>query len=214
MSIFRPRTSKQIRREMVRRQVVRRGISNRRVVSIMAWVPRELFVPDDCKESAYADTPLPIGDGQTISQPYIVALMTMHASLRRTSRVLEIGTGSGYHTAILAKIAQHVYSIERVGHFVPLVRRRLETLRIKNVTLNVGDGTAGYRAAAPYDAIVVAAAAKEPPAALLDQLAIGGRLVIPLGGRESQMLTVIRRTELTYDRTPVSECRFVPFVTG
>lgn len=198
---------------MVRRQLTARGIRDRRVRAVMSWVPREHFVPDDCKASAYADTPLPIAHSQTISQPYIVGLMTENARIGRTSRVLEIGTGSGYQTAILAKIARHVWSIERVRQFIPAVRARLEALRIDNVTLIAGDGASGYQNAAPYDAILVAAASPSTPPALAAQLAPGGRLVIPLGGTDSQTLTVLHRTPDGFRTYSLGECRFVPFVT-
>ena len=211
---LRARTTKELRRTMVQRQIVKRGVKDRRVVAVMAWVPRELFVPEDCVKNAYADTPLPIGADQTISQPYIVALMTAAAQLTRHSRVLEIGTGSGYQTAVIAKIVKHVWSIERVESFIPTVQRRLHTLHIDNVTLIAGDGALGHQEASPYDAIIVAAAASAPPQPLLDQLSVGGRMIIPLGSTTTQMLTAIERTDDAFITTPLSECRFVPFVMG
>jgi len=198
---------------MIRRQLASRGITDRRVLAVMAWVPREQFVPGDCEANAYADTPLPIARSQTISQPYIVGLMTQSAAIRRTSRVLEIGTGSGYQTAILAKMASHVWSMERIGDLLPPVRHRLNALHIHNVTLIAGDGAAGYPPEAPYDAILVAAAATTAPPALLHQLAIGARLVIPLGTPDRQTLTVIRRTADGCETASLGECRFVPFVS-
>lgn len=198
---------------MVDRQLAARGVRDRRVLAVMAWVPRELFVPAECQVNAYADTPLPIAQSQTISQPYIVGLMTQSAAINRTSRVLEIGTGSGYQTAILAKMAYHVWSIERLAELLPAVQERLTRLNVNNVTLIAGDGAAGYPSEAPYDAILVAAAAPKAPPALLQQLAVGARLVIPLGDQERQVLTVIRRTAGGCETASLGECRFVPFVS-
>jgi protein-L-isoaspartate(D-aspartate) O-methyltransferase len=179
----------------------------------MASVAREQFVPLDLYHLAYADQPLPIGHDQTISQPYIVALMTEQARLTRRSKVLEVGTGTGYHTAVIAKIAHHVWSVERIADLSQQAERRLRDLGIRNVTMIVGDGAAGHREAAPYDAIIVAAAAPHPPRPLLDQLAVGGRLVIPLGDRALQVLYSVERTAHGYrDRTSGS-CRFVPLVS-
>lgn len=198
---------------MIRRDLIPRDITDRRVLAAMAWVPRELFIPPAVHRSAYADIPLPIGAGQTISQPYIVALMTQEAGLTRKSRVLDVGTGSGYHTAVMAKIARTVWSIERVPDLSREAARNLERAHIRNVTLVVGDGARGWPDAAPFDAIVVAAAAPEPPKPLLDQLAQGGRLVIPLGSAELQELTVLTRVGDQFTRRDVAGCRFVPFVS-
>ncbi len=201
------------RKTMVRRQIRDRGLSNRRVLAAMASVAREQFVPEELHHLAYADQPLPIGYDQTISQPYIVALMTEQAKLTRRSRVLEVGTGTGYHTAVIAKIAHHVWSVERIADLSHQAERRLRDLGIRNVTMIVGDGAAGYAEAAPYDAVIVAAAAPHPPKPLLDQLAVGGHLVIPLGDRALQVLYSVERTVEGYrDRTSGS-CRFVPLVS-
>lgn len=198
---------------MVRRQIRDRGLSNRRVLAAMASVARERFVPDDLHHLAYADQPLPIGHDQTISQPYIVALMTEQAQLTRRSKVLEIGTGTGYHTAVIAKIAHHVWSVERIAELSHQAERRLRDLGFRNVTMIVGDGAAGHAEAAPYDAIIVAAAAPHSPQPLLDQLAVGGHLVIPLGDRALQVLYSVERMADGYrDRTSGS-CRFVPLVS-
>lgn len=202
------------RHRMVREQIRKRGIRDRRVQAIMAWVPRECFISDTCASRAYEDSPLPIPCSQTISQPYIVGLMTENLKLNRSSRVLEIGAGSGYQTAILAKIAQHVWAIERVADLVPTAHKRLEKLGLGNVTLIVGDGAEGHPSEAPYDAIVVAAAAAVIPPALVRQLAIGGRLVIPIGGNESQILTLVHKTNTGCRTHSLGECRFVPFVTN
>jgi protein-L-isoaspartate(D-aspartate) O-methyltransferase len=198
---------------MIRRDLAPRGITDRRVLAAMAWVPRELFVHESAQRSAYADIPLPIGAGQTISQPYIVALMTQEARLTRQSRVLDVGTGSGYHTAVMAKIARTVWSIERVPELAHDAAHNLDRAYIHNVTLVVGDGARGWPDAAPFDAIVVAAAAPHPPQSLLDQLAEGGRLVIPLGSSDIQELTVLTRTGDQFSRRDVTACRFVPFVS-
>ncbi len=199
---------------MVRRQLVARGITDRRVLASMASTPRESFVPAHFFDRAYADTPLPVGCDQTISQPYIVALMTVEARLTRRSAVLEVGTGTGYHTAILAKIARYVWSIERLAELARDAEWRLRALGIGNVTIIVGDGGFGHQAAAPYDAIVVAAAAPNPPTPLLQQLAIGGRMVIPLGDRALQELVIVERTPSGYERHTAGPCRFVPFVSS
>jgi len=204
---------RQERREMVEIQLRRRRISNRRVLAAMTSVPRHCFVPKDLQDFAYEDAPLTIGYGQTISQPYIVALMTELAALNRHSRVLEIGTGSGYHTAVLAKIAHHVWSIERIPELAIGATRRLRKLGIRNVDVQCGDGSLGVPGEAPFDAIVIAAAAPSIPQTLLDQLVVGGRMVIPIGGSRSQELTLIIRTAHGYGQHPAGACRFVPFVS-
>jgi protein-L-isoaspartate(D-aspartate) O-methyltransferase len=198
---------------MVRRDLEDRGISDRRVLAAMDSVLRECFVPSDMQHLAYADQPLPIGCDQTISQPYIVALMTALASINRQSKVLEVGTGTGYHTAVLARIAEWVWSVERIEELSHQAEQRLTDLGIGNVTLLVGDGARGYPEAAPYDAIVVAAAAPEPPQPLLEQLALGGRLVIPIGDRAVQVLYSVERTSNGYRNHTSGSCRFVPLVS-
>jgi protein-L-isoaspartate(D-aspartate) O-methyltransferase len=198
---------------MVKKQIARRGISNRRVLGAMGSVPREFFVPNDQAHLAYADQPLPIGLGQTISQPYIVALMADHARLTRRSRVLEIGTGSGYAAAVFAKIANHVWTVERLGELAKSAERRFEDLKIDNITTVVGDGGSGYPAAAPFDAIIVAAAAPSAPRPLLEQLAMGGVLVIPLGDRSFQELSIVERTAQGYAEQYAGSCRFVPLIS-
>ncbi len=208
-----PKSWRALRRRMVRRDIANRGVDNRRVLAAMASVPREKFVPDSLQARAYADVPLPIGEGQTISQPYIVALMTHATKVTRRSRVLEIGTGSGYQTAILAKLALHVWSVERLNQLSEAAAVRLKDLGITNVSLIRGDGTFGYPAAAPYDAILVTAAAPSVPPPLFDQLAVGGNLVIPVGDREVQQLSIYRRTEDGIERHQAASCRFVPLVS-
>lgn len=193
----------------------RRGIASEAVLDAMAQVPRERFVPDHLAELAYEDGALPIGDGQTISQPYIVALMTEAAELGPESRVLEVGTGSGYSTAILSLLAGHVFSIERHDTLATAARERLETGGyLDNVTLSVGDGTLGLPEKAPFDAIIIAAAGPRVPEALRAQLAMGGRLIMPVGSASGpQKLTCVTRDGeenfRTEDLAPVS---FVPLI--
>lgn len=202
------------RKKMVRRQLAARGITDRRVLAAMAAIPRERFVPLHLFDKAYDDGPLPVGYDQTISQPYIVALMTQEAGISRRSKVLEVGTGTGYHTAILAMLADHVWSIERLKDLSSGARQRLELLGILNVTLLVGDGALGYPEAAPFDAIVVAAAAPSPPKPLLDQLAPGGRMVIPIGDLALQEMVIVERSESGYRERHAGPCRFVPLVSA
>jgi protein-L-isoaspartate(D-aspartate) O-methyltransferase len=176
------------RLRMVEEQFVRRDITDKRVLDAMRKVPRHIFVPEEHRHLAYSDCPLPIGQNQTISQPYIVALMTQMLALKGDEVVLEIGTGSGYQAAVLSLVANEVYTIER---YEILAQRALESIKqldIKNVTVQVGDGTLGWPEHAPYDAILATAAAPNVPQPLLDQLADGGRLVIPVGGRIGQYL--------------------------
>jgi len=198
---------------MLRRHLAGRDITDRRVLTAMRAVPREAFVPDHLRAHAYDDGPLPIGYDQTISQPYIVALMTQEARVTRRARVLDVGTGSGYQAAILARLARHVWSIERVEALSGTAAERLHRLGIDNVTFVVGDGARGYAAAGPYDAIVVAAASPGVPRPLVEQLAVGGRLVIPVGDRALQDLTVLERTPTGYRTTRAGACRFVPLVS-
>jgi protein-L-isoaspartate(D-aspartate) O-methyltransferase len=200
------------RRRMVRRDLADRGITDRRVLATMASIPREHFVPAERVGDAYADHPLLIGFGQTISQPYIVALMTQAARLTRRSKVLEVGTGSGYHAAILARLAREVWSLERLEELACAARDRLAALGIRNVHVLAGDGTWGYPPAAPFDAIVVAAAAARPPAPLLHQLTPGGRLVIPIGPPDVQDLVVYERRPDGVVPHTLCACCFVPLL--
>jgi protein-L-isoaspartate(D-aspartate) O-methyltransferase len=182
------------------------------VIRALARVPRHAFVPPDMLISAYVNRPLGIGHGQTISQPYIVALMTDLLDLEGEERVLEIGTGSGYQTALLAMLCDAVFSVERIPGLAQRARDALEAAGIRNVTVLVGDGTLGWRPFAPYDAILVAAASPEIPAPLVEQLAPGGRIVIPLGDRSNQTLTLARRDGDTLHTTTVADVRFVPLL--
>ena len=198
------------RLRMVEEQILQRGVRDPRVLEAMKTVPRHLFVEEALRGRAYDDCPLPIGEQQTISQPYMVAMMTEALALHGLERVLEVGTGSGYQTAVLAQLARRVYSIDRIDTFVSRVRKLLEELGIHNVEIKVGDGTLGWRAKAPFEAILVSAGSPEVPAPLVEQLTREGRLVIPVGERDAQ---VVRRIRLGPDGAVVqenlTECRFV-----
>lgn len=197
---------------MVATQLASRGIKDERVLEAMRTLPRHRFVPEDEMDSAYEDTPLSIGQGQTISQPYMVALMTECLELRGEEKVLEIGTGSGYQTAVLAEIARGVYSIERRPLLSEQAAKRLAELGYEHCTLKVGDGTQGWPEAAPFDGIIVTAGAPKVPAALRDQLADGGRLVIPVGSEFHQTLYKIRREGARFVEEAITGCVFVPLV--
>lgn len=199
---------------MVEHDLARRGITDGAVLQAMGAVPRERFVPPGSRHEAYADRPVPLAHAQTVSQPYIVALMTQAARLvPGRSTVLEIGTGSGYHAAVLTEIARHVWTVERIPALAEAARALLGELGYTNVTCLVGDGAAGHPDAAPYDAILSAAAAPRPPAALLEQLAVGGRMVLPLGDRHLQELTVLERTPGGFREERAGAVRFVPLVS-
>ncbi len=201
-----------IRRAMVEEQIRRRGIRDRRVLAALASVPRHRFVPPSLAHGAHDDAPLPIGCGQTISQPYMVALMTAALAPRRTHRVLEIGSGSGYQTAVLAHLVRRVYTVERLAELSAAAEERLMALGYRNVEYRVGDGTEGWPEAAPFDGIVVTAAAPEIPKPLLAQLAPGGRIVVPVGDRSLQILTIAERGAGGYRRWTEGACRFVPLI--
>jgi protein-L-isoaspartate(D-aspartate) O-methyltransferase len=207
----------QRREAMIREQLRSRGIDDPAVLAAMAGVPRERFVPRDLVERAYADGALGIGNGQTISQPYIVARMTIALGLRADQRgtppcVLEIGTGSGYQAAILAELGARVVTIERDAQLAVGARQRLADLGYDRVRVEVGDGSAGWPADAPYDGILVAAACPEPPEPLLAELADGGRLVAPVGSRDLQELTVVRRVGQRLETEVLEPCVFVPLI--
>lgn len=199
------------RRAMVAREAAR-GIDDPRVLAALGAVPREAFVPEDRRDEAYADRPLPIGDGQTISQPYIVAAMTQALGLRGDERVLEVGTGSGYQAAILRHLVDRVVSIERFADLAAGARARLGALGLDDVAIHVGDGTLGWPAEAPYDAIVVTAAGPRVPPALVDQLAPGGRLVAPVGPPRRQRLLRLVRTDDGIAEQDLGSVAFVPLV--
>jgi protein-L-isoaspartate(D-aspartate) O-methyltransferase len=202
----------QARERMVGEQLVRRGIHDARVLQAMRHVPRHLFVPAAEQLIAYADRALPIGHGQTISQPYMVAAMTEALALTGRERVLEIGTGSGYQAAILAELAREVITIERWPELASAAEALLRNCGYSNVRVLVGDGSIGALEGAPYDGIVVTAAAPQVPAQLKEQLAQGGRLVVPIGTRDHQVLTVITREGDTFHTSPREGCVFVPLV--
>lgn len=189
-----------------------RGISDMRVLAAVASVPRHLFVPEAVRHRAYEDTALPIGGGQTISQPYIQALYLQTLGLTGKERVLEIGTGSGYQTALLAQMTEAVVSVERLAALADGARAVLRELGVRNITIVVGDGTLGWRALAPYDGILVAAGGPKVPEPLVEQLAAGGRLIVPVGDREHQTLMLVVREPGGPRITPVAGARFVPLI--
>lgn len=199
------------RRALIER-IREKGIRELEILRAFDVVPRHEFLPQAVWHRAYEDAPIPIGFGQTASQPSLQALYMQLLDLRHEDRVLEIGTGSGFQTAILAQLVAQVYSIERVRELAVRAREILEKLRISNVALLVGDGTIGWRRYAPYDAILVAAGGPEVPEPLLDQLAVGGRMLIPVGSREAQRLMLVRRTpdDVLYEE--VLDCKFVPLL--
>jgi len=200
------------REEMVEYQLKRRGIRDPLVLEAFRSVPRHRFVEPGMVGSAYSDHPLPIGEGQTISQPYMVALMTQCLELKGGEKILEIGTGSGYQAAILARIAGEVYTIERIASLSERSRAILTELGYNNVHFRVGDGTLGWPEEAPYDGIIVTAGAPRVPEPLVEQLAEGGRLVIPVGGSWSQELLVVRKMEGEIVEQEVCGCVFVPLI--
>lgn len=202
-----------LRRYMVDRQLRSRDITDRRVLEVMERVPRHRFVPSAMVHLAYEDHPLPIGKGQTISQPYIVALMTQLAQPKPTARALDVGTGSGYQAAVLAELCRQVYSIEIVESLADEARRRLADLGYRNVAVRSGDGYRGWPEHAPFDLIIVAAAPDHVPQALIDQLAAGGRLVIPVGRYDQDLIVVEKNADGTTRRTDVIPVAFVP-MTG
>jgi protein-L-isoaspartate(D-aspartate) O-methyltransferase len=202
-----------LRLRMVEEQLVRRGLRGDDVLAAMRSVPRHVFVPEEAVPQAYADSPLPIGLGQTISQPFMVALMTSLLEVDVRSRVLEIGAGSGYQTAVLAEVAGEVFAIERLAPLAEGARAALARIGYRNVHVAIGDGSRGWHEQAPFQGILVAAASDEVPPELLGQLADGGRLVIPVArSRGEQVLTIIERTGDSFEERHDTRCRFVPLV--
>jgi protein-L-isoaspartate(D-aspartate) O-methyltransferase len=197
---------------MVERQIIARGITSPHVLAAMRQIPRHFFIPPPYDRSAYEDNPLPIGDGQTISQPYIVALMTEILNPGPSDRILELGTGSGYQTAILAALAKHVVTIERIPRVADLARSNLARIGTTNIELVVGDGTLGYPAGAPYNAILITAATPQIPPPLFEQLAEGGRLVAPVGNQDLQDLVRITRIGNRIKESHYGGVRFVPLI--
>lgn len=203
------------RQRMVRQQLLLRGISDQRILEVMGRVPRERFVPARVQELAYADAPLTIEEGQTISQPYVVALMAHKAEIKPGDRVLEIGTGSGYAAAVLAQLAAQVFTVERVPSLLDSAQRRFQELGYNNIITRLGDGSQGWAEEAPFDAIIVSAAAAQIPQPLCDQLTDWGRLVIPVGplDAEQRLLKIVRRGT-DFRQQNLGAVQFVPLVCG
>jgi len=197
------------REKMVQEQIIGRGIKDQRVIEAMRKIPRHFFVDAGIANRSYEDSALPIGEKQTLSQPYMAARMTEALDLRGEERVLEVGTGSGYQTALLAELCFNVFSVEKIRALARKARAVLDRLEYHNVAIHVGDGTIGWSEHAPYDAIIVAAGAPAVPKPLLDQLTVGGRLVIPVGDEQSQELMRITRSATGCEEERLGECRFV-----
>jgi protein-L-isoaspartate(D-aspartate) O-methyltransferase len=200
------------REKMVQEQIIDRGIQDPRVIEAMRKIPRHLFVPDALLGRAYGDTALPIGDGQTITQPYVAAYMTEALGLRGHERVLEVGTGSGYQAAILACLAERVYSVERIRSLLEKARKALDRVHSLNVMTKLSDGSYGWQEEAPFDAILITAGAPSIPPPLADQLKIGGTMVIPVGERNTQRLIRIRRDSRGWSEENLMKCNFVALV--
>ncbi len=201
------------RRRMVESQIVRRNITDKAVLDALLQTPRHLFVDEGFRPHAYSDASLPIGEKQTISQPFMVAAMTAALGLRGGERILEIGTGSGYQTAILSLLVSRVYTIERISSLASRARRIFDQLRLTNVNLKVGDGTVGWKDHAPFDGIIVTAGGPDVPTEFLDQLAVGAPLVVPVGPRDQQkLLRIVRTEDGTFSREELMDCRFVPLI--
>ncbi len=201
-----------LREEMVRTQIEARGITDQKVLAALRTVPRHLFVSEALRDQAYGDFPLPIGEQQTISQPYIVAEMTQALQLSEEDRVLEIGTGSGYQAAIIAEVAYRVYTIERIHSLLVKARSLFDKLNYHNIVTRYSDGTNGWIDESPFDAIIVTAGAPKIPVPLLNQLAVGGRMVVPVGDQYSQDLIKLHKDEDGIHKTNLGGCRFVKLV--
>ena len=201
------------RDQMIHRQIMDRGIRDERVLAAMRAIPRENFLPPETRSAAYEDRAAPIGHGQTISQPYMVALMTSQLRVEPQHRVLEIGTGSGYQTAVLAKLASQVYTMERIKPLLDSAWERLMAMDLRNVHYRFGDGTSGWAEAAPFDRVLIAAAAPHVPRKLLlEQLVDGGTAILPVGSVDEQMLFEVRRTGDKLDLRDICQCRFVKLI--
>lgn len=201
-----------LKKHMVQEQLIPRGIKNPKVLSVLSRIERHKFIPESLRNNAYADFPLPIGEGQTISQPYIVALMTENLDLSGNEKVLEIGTGSGYQTAILAELSREVYSIERFETLGQRAQSLLIELGYKNIKIKVGDGTLGWQEEAPFDRIIITASSPKIPEPLVEQLADKGKLILPLGESFSQVLTLIEKKDGKLKSSDICGCVFVPLV--
>ena len=200
------------RRKMVEEQLGDRGIKDLHLLEVMSRVPRHLFTLDSFQHRSYGDTPLPIGENQTISQPYIVAAMTAALELKGDERVLEIGTGSGYQTAVMAELATQVFTIERINALSRKAQQILEGLGYANIVFKMFDGTYGWPDQAPFDAIMVTASAKEIPEALIKQLGEGGRLVAPAGNADKQKLILLEKKSNQVSKKEICDCKFVPLI--
>ncbi len=200
------------RRDMIERQIMARGVTDPLVIKAMDQVPRHLFVSEALVDSAYEDFPLPIGEGQTISQPYIIAEMTQNLELKGGERVLEIGTGSGYQAAVLSKIVYKVYTVERNNALFLQTRKLFDRLKYHNIVTRYSDGTQGWKQEAPFDAIIVTAGGNQIPPPLVDQLAEGGCLVMPVGGQLTQDLIKLRKTRNGVETQSLGGCRFVKLI--
>jgi protein-L-isoaspartate(D-aspartate) O-methyltransferase len=197
---------------MIEEQLIARGINDQNVLDAMRLVPRHLFVEDAMQAHAYGDFPLPIGNGQTISQPYIVALMTLSLQLTNSSKVLEIGTGSGYHSAIISRLCNKVFTVERIDGLVGRARKVFDRLHYHNIVSRIDDGTVGWPAEAPFDAILVTAGGPRIPEPLLAQLADPGRLVMPVGGQDVQELQVVEKRDGGITIQTIEQVRFVDLI--
>lgn len=200
------------RQHMVRTQIIARGVKDQRVINALLKVPRHRFLDEALWPQAYEDHPMPIGEKQTISQPYIVAFMTEMLEVKGSERILEIGTGSGYQTAILAELAEQVYTIERIPSIAKRARKVFDLLQYRNIVATIGDGTVGWKEHSPYDGIIVTAASPATPEPLLAQLTEGGRLVIPIGGEFTQELKVYVKKEKGFREEDFGGVRFVKLV--
>ncbi len=201
-----------LREEMVQQQIAARGITDVNVLAAFRKVPRHLFVSEALRDQAYGDYPLPIGEQQTISQPYIVAEMTQALELKKDDRVLEIGTGSGYQAAILAEIVYRVYTIERIRTLYVQTRKLLDQLQYHSIVMRCSDGTSGWQDEGPFDAIIVTAGAPEVPEKMLDQLVEGGRMVVPVGNQHSQELIKLTKNKSGIQKSNLGGCRFVKLI--
>jgi len=197
---------------MIKHQLLNRGIKDKKVIAAMRKLPRHLFIEEDLTNMAYDDHPLPIGEGQTISQPYMVAAMTEELDLKKKDRALEIGTGSGYQTAILAEICKEVYTIERIKSLSHKAEETLKRLGYRNIYFKVGDGTVGWDKHSPFDKILVTAGAPNIPDTLFNQLREKGKMIIPIGDRFSQILTLIEKINNSLKKRALFECIFVPLI--
>ncbi len=198
---------------MVAQQIAARGITDQRVLDAMSTIPRHLFVEAGLQSHAYSDASLPIGEKQTISQPYMVAVMTAALELKGDERILEIGTGSGYQTAVLSRLVKRVYSVERIAVLAGRARKVLDQLQMSNINIKISDGTIGWQDQAPFAGILVAAGSPDVPSSYLEQLEVGGKLVLPVGDKDQQILTrMIRQEDGTFKREQLLGCRFVPLI--